>query len=83
MIGTHTARYAGELPDLLNISEGAKLLSVHRNTLRNWTNKGMIKTYRLGSRGDRRFALEDLLEYLDRRSGRSNGATADANGNAQ
>ena len=42
----------------------------------------MIKTYRLGSRGDRRFALEDLLEYLDRRSERSTGATAGANGNA-
>ena len=52
------------LPELLSLTEGARLLHVHRNTLRNWTNRGLIRAYRLGNRGDRRFALTDLLSFL-------------------
>ena len=54
--------------EILGLSQAAKLLSVHRNTLRNWSNNGMIKAYRLGSRGDRRFMLSELLEFLQSRS---------------
>ena len=54
--------------EILGLSQAAKLLSVHRNTLRNWSNNGMIKAYRLGSRGDRRFVLSELLEFLQSRT---------------
>ena len=50
--------------DLMAISQAAEYLAVHSNTLRNWANKGIIKSYRLGTRGDRRFSLDDLLGLL-------------------
>jgi DNA-binding transcriptional MerR regulator len=39
---------------------------VHINTVRRWTNTGLIKHYRLGPRKDRRFTKADILEFLDR-----------------
>ena len=47
---------------LLTITQAAQFLNLHPNTLRNWSNKGMIRTYRLDPRGDRRFARDDLME---------------------
>ena len=52
-------------PDvLLTIAEAAKLLNVHVNTVRRWSNKGILKTYRLGSRGDRRLRQGDIDKLL-------------------
>ena len=51
---------------LLTISEVASMLHVHPNTLRQWTNQGIIKTYRISQRGDRRFAREDVISFLEK-----------------
>ena len=49
---------------MLTISEVAQLLNVHINTVRRWSNQGILKSYRIGSRGDRRFRQEDINNFL-------------------
>ena len=49
---------------LLTIKEVSELLHVHTNTLRRWTEQGILKTYRIGPRGDRRFRAEDVAVLL-------------------
>ena len=52
------------LLELLTVSEVAKALHVHPNTVRNWSDNGLLKSYRLGYRGDRRFSREDIDKFL-------------------
>ncbi len=54
--------------DMLTASEAASVLNVHINTIRRWTNEGMIKSQRVGPRRDRRFKREDLDEFLLRQN---------------
>jgi excisionase family DNA binding protein len=49
---------------MLTTSDVARLLNVHINTIRRWSNQGIIKAYRIGSRGDRRFRQEDVSIFL-------------------
>jgi excisionase family DNA binding protein len=49
---------------MLTTSDVARLLNVHINTVRRWSNQGVIKAYRIGSRGDRRFRQEDVFTFL-------------------
>lgn len=49
---------------MLTTSDVARLLNVHINTVRRWSNQGIIRTYRIGSRGDRRFRREDVSIFL-------------------
>jgi len=49
---------------LLTISEAAEFLHVHANTLRRWSDVGLLVSYRISSRGDRRFFKEDLIRFL-------------------
>jgi len=49
---------------LLTISEASRLLHVHENTLRRWGELGVVKVYRIGPRGDRRFKAEDLGAFV-------------------
>jgi len=49
---------------MLTISEVAHLLNVHINTVRRWSNQGLLKSYRIGSRGDRRFKRTDIEKFL-------------------
>jgi len=53
-----------ELSPLLSMKEAARLLHVHTNTLRRWSNRGALKPYRIGPRGDRRFKRTDIDEFL-------------------
>lgn len=51
---------------MLTPREVAELLHVHTNTLRRWSDKGTIVAYRISSRGDRRYRLEDIDCFLAR-----------------
>ena len=57
-----------ELDPMLTVSDVARLLSVHINTVRRWSNQGILKAYRVGSRGDRRFRQEDITSFLSQES---------------
>lgn len=46
--------------ELLTIGEASEILRVHSNTLRRWCERGLIRTYRIGPRRDRRFRAEDI-----------------------
>ncbi|MFC1871030.1 helix-turn-helix domain-containing protein [Chloroflexota bacterium] len=48
----------------MTVREVALLLHVHPNTLRRWSESGIIKAYRISSRGARRFTKEDILKFL-------------------
>jgi excisionase family DNA binding protein len=49
---------------LLTARQVAKLLNVHVNTVRRWNDRGILKAYRIGPRGDRRFSKEDINTFL-------------------
>ena len=49
---------------MLTVREVSRLLHVHSNTLRRWSDQGVIKAYRIGPRGDRRFRPEDIAVLL-------------------
>ena len=51
---------------LVPVGEASKILSVHPNTLRKWSDSGLIPSFRIGQRRDRRFAVSDLLAFIDR-----------------
>jgi len=50
--------------DLLTLREASRLLNVHKNTLRGWTEQGILKAERVGTRRDRRFRREDIAALL-------------------
>ena len=52
------------IDNMLTTSDVAHLLNVHINTVRRWSNQGILKTYRIGSRGDRRFMRRDVEDFL-------------------
>ncbi len=49
---------------MLTVREVARLLHIHSNTVRRWADQGLIKAYRITSRGDRRFRKEDINNFL-------------------
>jgi excisionase family DNA binding protein len=57
-----------DIDSMLTISNVAYLLNVHINTVRRWSNQGILKSYRIGARGDRRFQLDDITNFLSQRS---------------
>ncbi|MEE8374377.1 MAG: helix-turn-helix domain-containing protein [Dehalococcoidia bacterium] len=49
---------------MLTVREVSQLLHVHSNTLRRWSDQGVLRAYRIGPRGDRRFKPEDIAVLL-------------------
>lgn len=49
---------------MLTTTGVARLLNVHINTVRRWSNRGILKAYRIGPRGDRRFKREEIDSFL-------------------
>jgi diguanylate cyclase (GGDEF)-like protein/excisionase family DNA binding protein len=49
----------------LSVTDAARVLGVHPNTLRAWSDAGRIRSYRINSRGDRRYRRADLDAFLD------------------
>lgn len=64
---------AQDMSDMLTIREVARLLHVHPNTLRRWSNNGRIRAYRITERGDRRYKREEIVRFLDELNGHGNG----------
>lgn len=50
---------------MLTTTEVAHLLHIHPNTVRQWANKGLLPTYRLGARCDRRFKREHVEAFIN------------------
>lgn len=57
---------ARELGPMLTASEVAELLHLHVNTVKRLGDRGELPFYRVCKRGDRRYRLEDVLEFLTR-----------------
>ena len=53
---------------LMTVKEVAELFNVHPNTVRQWSDQGLLKSYRIGPRGDRRFRQEDITGFLNQKS---------------
>ena len=51
---------------MLTASEVAELLHLHVNTVKRLGDRGELPFYRVSARGDRRFRVEDVMEFLDR-----------------
>jgi excisionase family DNA binding protein len=53
-----------EMSPMLTIKQVATLLHVHVNTVRRWSDRGLIKSYQINHRGDRRFLQKDVATFL-------------------
>jgi excisionase family DNA binding protein len=49
---------------MLTMREACRLLNVHGNTLRRWSEMGLIKAYRVGIGQHRRFKTEDIAALV-------------------
>lgn len=52
---------------MLTTSDVAQFLGLHSNTVRRWNRRGILKSYRVGTRGDRRFRWEEVDAFLNER----------------
>jgi diguanylate cyclase (GGDEF)-like protein/excisionase family DNA binding protein len=48
----------------LSVTKAARLLGVHPNTVRAWSDAGRLRYYRINPRGDRRYRLGDLQRFM-------------------
>lgn len=54
-----------QLPNrLLTLREVSTMLRVSMNTVRSWSDLGLIRSYRLGPRGDRRYVAKDINSFV-------------------
>ena len=51
---------------LLTTTEVSEYLNVHPNTVRIWSSNGLLRSYRFGPRGNRKFKIEDVEDFLKR-----------------
>jgi excisionase family DNA binding protein len=54
---------------MLTTGDVGQLLGLHPNTVRRWSQKGILKVYHIGPRGDRRFRREDVDAFLGEEKG--------------
>jgi excisionase family DNA binding protein len=53
------------LPEkLLTVRDVSEFLNVHPNTVRGWSNNGVLPAYWIGPRPRRRFKLEDIETFI-------------------
>jgi excisionase family DNA binding protein len=60
----------GKIDPLLTVREVARLLNIHCNTVRRWSDQGIIRSYRISIRGDRRFKREDIAQFITKLNAR-------------
>lgn len=51
-------------PKLLTLQQACTLLNCHPNTLRAWDKKGYLVAIRFGTRGDRRYKREIVMNLI-------------------
>jgi len=51
---------------MLTVRQVADFLQVSVNAVRRWSDRGMLSSYRIGPRGDRRYRREDVLRFLEK-----------------
>jgi excisionase family DNA binding protein len=54
-----------ETNKMLTVKEVADYLHVHINTVRKWSDEGILKSYRIGPRQDRRFNSKDIEYFIN------------------
>ena len=59
-----TAPTPRPLDATLTVTKAAKLLGVHPNTIRAWSDAGRLRYYRINPRGDRRYRVGDLQRFM-------------------
>ena len=59
-------KHNNNVAPMLTINDVSRALNLHVNTVRRWSNQGVLKSYRIGFRGDRRFRREDINDFLVR-----------------
>lgn len=64
--GTTASLAASQIGPMLTASEVAELLHLHVNTVKRLGDRGELPFYRVCKRGDRRFRLEDVMDFLTR-----------------
>jgi excisionase family DNA binding protein len=55
-----------EVGKLLTAAEVAEMLHLHVNTVKRLGDRGELPFFRVCKRGDRRFRLDDVLDFLRR-----------------
>jgi len=53
-----------QMDPMLTVREVAQLLHIHSNTVRRWSDRGIIRAYHITRRGDRRFRRGDIARFL-------------------
>jgi diguanylate cyclase (GGDEF)-like protein/excisionase family DNA binding protein len=64
----------------LSVTKAARLLGVHPNTIRAWSDQGRLRCYRINPRGDRRYRLGDLQRFLGAAAAAGAGSIAPGRG---
>jgi excisionase family DNA binding protein len=54
-----------EITPMLTVKDVAVMLNIHVNTVRRWSDQGILKAFRITRRGDRRFRQQDIASFLD------------------
>lgn len=57
-------RYYEQISNMLTTGEVASFFNVHPSTVRQWSDRGIIKAYRIGPRGERRYRRDDVAVFL-------------------
>jgi len=57
-------KHNNNVAPMLTINDVSRALNLHVNTVRRWSNQGILKSYRIGFRGDHRFEREEITRFL-------------------
>ena len=55
---------SGSSQRMLNVKQVASILNVHPGTVRRWERGGLLKAYRIGPRGNVRFAKTEIIGFV-------------------
>ena len=53
------------LEAMLTIRQVVDFLHISISTVRQWSDSGMLRAYRIGPRGDRRYLRDDVFRFLE------------------